>query len=101
MFREANCAKEMLKMWKNKYTQIRREIEISLKGNRWEFSEALLFRKSEYIANICQDVSNIVQVLSLFINYINIGDLTFATLQNSTKSTILFLGSHRNRKYPW
>lgn len=50
-------------MWKKSYFDIRAQIEASGRDQRWEFDRKRLFEKTDYMASICQDLYDIVQVV--------------------------------------
>lgn len=52
----------MLHTWKNSYFAVRAKIESSGRDVRWEFDRKRLFDRSDYIAEVCQDVCDIAQV---------------------------------------
>lgn len=55
-------AKNTLKLWKKSYFDIRAKIEASGREARWEFDRKRLFERTDYMANICQDLSDILRV---------------------------------------
>lgn len=55
-------AKRTLEMWKIVYFDIRAQIEASGRDQRWEFDRKRLFEKTDYMASICQDLYDILQV---------------------------------------
>nr|XP_038946048.1 dynein axonemal heavy chain 10 isoform X3 [Rattus norvegicus] len=61
-------AKNTLKLWKKSYFDIRAKIEASGREARWEFDRKRLFERTDYMANICQDLSDILRVLEEFYN---------------------------------
>uniref|UniRef100_A0A8C4WLB8 Dynein axonemal heavy chain 10 n=1 Tax=Gopherus evgoodei TaxID=1825980 RepID=A0A8C4WLB8_9SAUR len=61
-------AKGTLEMWKKSYFDIRAQIEASGRDQRWEFDRRRLFEKTDYMASICQDLYDIVQVIEEFYN---------------------------------
>ena len=58
----------MMVNWKASYLKTRESIELSGKGTRWEFDQDCLFKESEYIANVCNDLNKIASVLEDFYN---------------------------------
>lgn len=58
----------MMKNWKASYLKTREGIEISGKGVRWEFDQPKLFKETEYIAKVCNDLNKIASVLQDFYN---------------------------------
>ena len=55
-------AKKMLDIWKKAYFDVRAKIEASGRDSRWEFDRKKLFERSTYMANICQDLTDVAQV---------------------------------------
>lgn len=55
-------AKQVLEKWKSSYFTVRAEIEESGRDLRWEFDRKRLFERTDYMASICQDLSNVLQV---------------------------------------
>lgn len=55
-------AKEVLDQWKSSYFKMRAEIEESDGYSRWEFDRRRLFERTDYMASICQDLCNVLQV---------------------------------------
>ncbi|KAG5280454.1 hypothetical protein AALO_G00060150 [Alosa alosa] len=60
--------KQVLDQWKACYFEVRARIEISGRDPRWEFDRKKLFEKTDYMASICQDLFNILQILEEFYN---------------------------------
>lgn len=58
----ARDAKQVLDQWKTSYFVVRAEIEESGRGARWEFDRKRLFERTDYMASICQDLYNVLQV---------------------------------------
>ncbi|KAM4707116.1 dynein axonemal heavy chain 10 [Discoglossus pictus] len=65
---KAQEAKSTLELWKSSYFEIRAKIEASGRDQRWEFDRKRLFEKTDYLAGICQDLYDILQVLEEFYN---------------------------------
>ncbi|XP_077600352.1 dynein axonemal heavy chain 10-like [Stigmatopora nigra] len=61
-------AKRVLELWKSSYFEARQEIEKGGTGKRWEFDRRKLFEKTDYMAAICQDLSNVLHNLEEFYN---------------------------------
>ncbi|XP_069880965.1 dynein axonemal heavy chain 10 isoform X1 [Dipodomys merriami] len=61
-------AKKTLTLWKKSYFDIRAKIEASGREARWEFDRKRLFERTDYMASICQDLYDILQVLEEFYN---------------------------------
>lgn len=55
-------ARNTLKLWKKSYFDVRAKIEASGREARWEFDRKRLFERTDYIASICQDLADILQV---------------------------------------
>ncbi|KAF3850826.1 hypothetical protein F7725_012598 [Dissostichus mawsoni] len=58
----------VLDLWKSSYFEVRAEIEESGRNQRWEFDRKKLFERTDYIASICQDLLNVLQILEEFYN---------------------------------
>ncbi|XP_004690685.2 PREDICTED: dynein heavy chain 10, axonemal [Condylura cristata] len=61
-------AKNTLHMWKKSYFEVRAKIEASGREARWEFDRKRLFERTDYMAAICQDLYDILQVVEEFYN---------------------------------
>lgn len=48
--------------WKKAYFDTRAKIEASGREARWEFDRKRLFERTDYMATICQDLYDILQV---------------------------------------
>ncbi len=59
---KAQDGKQVLDQWKASYFEVRARIEKSDRDPRWEFDRKKLFEKTDYMASICQDLYNILQV---------------------------------------
>lgn len=59
---KAQDGKQVLDQWKASYFEVRARIEKSDRDPRWEFNRKKLFEKTDYMASICQDLYNILQV---------------------------------------
>lgn len=55
-------AKQVLNQWKISYFEMRAEIEESGSYSRWEFDRRRLFERTDYMASVCQDLCNVLQV---------------------------------------
>lgn len=55
-------ARNTLKLWKKSYFDIRAKIEASGREARWEFDRKRLFERTDYMASICQDLADVLQV---------------------------------------
>lgn len=54
--------KQVLQLWKSCYLDVRAKIEMSGRDSRWEFDRKKLFERTDYMATICQDIYDILQV---------------------------------------
>ncbi|XP_039735198.1 dynein axonemal heavy chain 10 [Pteropus medius] len=61
-------ARDTLCMWKKAYFDTRAKIEASGREARWEFDRKRLFERTDYMATICQDLYDILQVMEEFYN---------------------------------
>ncbi|XP_045152663.1 dynein axonemal heavy chain 10 [Echinops telfairi] len=61
-------AKNTLTLWKKSYFDVRAKIEASGREARWEFDRKRLFERTDYMATICQDLYDILQVIEEFYN---------------------------------
>uniref|UniRef100_G1NVC6 Dynein axonemal heavy chain 10 n=1 Tax=Myotis lucifugus TaxID=59463 RepID=G1NVC6_MYOLU len=61
-------AKNSLDMWKKAYFDTRAKIEASGREARWEFDRKRLFERTDYMATICQDLYDVLQVMEEFYN---------------------------------
>ncbi|XP_070520949.1 dynein axonemal heavy chain 10 [Cardiocondyla obscurior] len=68
ILQKTSMASAMLKQWKRSYLKTRLDIELSGKGDRWEFDQKRLFLNTEYIAEVCNDLYKIADVLQDFYN---------------------------------
>lgn len=59
---KARDGKHVLDQWKACYFEVRARIEISGRDPRWEFDRKKLFEKTDYMASICQDLYDSLQV---------------------------------------
>ncbi|GLH10284.1 Uncharacterized protein GBIM_15220 [Gryllus bimaculatus] len=58
----------VLMTWKNSYFDVRKMIEEKGRSHRWEFDRNRLFRESEWIRTVCNDLLKITKVLKEFNN---------------------------------
>uniref|UniRef100_A0A6I8PPI6 Dynein heavy chain tail domain-containing protein n=1 Tax=Ornithorhynchus anatinus TaxID=9258 RepID=A0A6I8PPI6_ORNAN len=65
---KAADAKNSLLLWKKSYFDVRAKIEASGREARWEFDRKRLFERTDYMASICQDLYEILQVIEEFYN---------------------------------
>uniref|UniRef100_A0A8B9QA73 Dynein axonemal heavy chain 10 n=1 Tax=Apteryx owenii TaxID=8824 RepID=A0A8B9QA73_APTOW len=61
-------AKSTLEEWKKSYFTVRAQIEASGREQRWEFDRKRLFEKTDYMASVCQDLYDTLQVIEEFYN---------------------------------
>uniref|UniRef100_A0A673VC35 Dynein axonemal heavy chain 10 n=1 Tax=Suricata suricatta TaxID=37032 RepID=A0A673VC35_SURSU len=61
-------ARNTLLTWKKAYLDTRAKIEASGREARWEFDRKRLFERTDYMAAICQDLCDVLQVLEEFYN---------------------------------
>ncbi|XP_007489994.2 dynein axonemal heavy chain 10 isoform X1 [Monodelphis domestica] len=61
-------AKSTLLLWKKSYFDVRAKIEASGREARWEFDRKRLFERTDYMATICQDLYDVLQVIEEFYN---------------------------------
>lgn len=55
-------AKQVVEQWKTSYFEVRAEIEESGRHPRWEFDRKRLFERTDYVASVCHDLYNVLQV---------------------------------------
>jgi dynein heavy chain len=60
--------KRLLEQWHEAYSRVRRRIERSQLGNRWEFDVRRLFDKTDYMAQRCEDLYKAALALEQFHN---------------------------------
>lgn len=58
----------MMISWRNAYFESRQKIEISEKGSRWEFDNKRIFKETDYIARVSNDLHEIATILLEFCN---------------------------------
>lgn len=56
--------RRVLDQWKTCYFEVREVIEKSGRESRWEFDRKMLFERTDYMALVCQDFYDILQVRS-------------------------------------
>uniref|UniRef100_A0A8C9J6D4 Dynein axonemal heavy chain 10 n=1 Tax=Panthera tigris altaica TaxID=74533 RepID=A0A8C9J6D4_PANTA len=61
-------ARNALHTWKKAYFDTRAKIEASGREARWEFDRKRLFERTDYMAAICQDLCDVLQVMEEFYN---------------------------------
>ncbi|XP_062480123.1 dynein axonemal heavy chain 10 isoform X3 [Pezoporus occidentalis] len=59
-------AKSTLQQWRKCYFAVRAQIEASGREPHWEFDQKRLFGKTDYMASVCQDLIDILQVTEEF-----------------------------------
>ncbi|NXJ94226.1 DYH10 protein, partial [Corythaixoides concolor] len=57
-------AKRTLEQWKKCYFAVRAQIEASEREQHWEFDQKRLFEKTDYMTSVCQDLYDILQVIT-------------------------------------
>ncbi|NXS52178.1 DYH10 protein, partial [Brachypteracias leptosomus] len=57
-------AKSTLEQWKKCYLAVCAQIEASGREQHWEFDRKRLFGKTDYMASVCQDLYDILQVVT-------------------------------------
>lgn len=57
--------RKCLDMWKQSYLEVRKKIEQSGRDTRWEFDRKKLFERSSYISQVCSDIHDVAQVISM------------------------------------
>ncbi|KAM6052185.1 dynein axonemal heavy chain 10 [Chlamydotis macqueenii] len=61
-------AKSTLEQWKKCYFAVRTQIEAAGGEQHWEFDRKSLFEKTDYMASVCQDLYDILQIIEEFYN---------------------------------
>lgn len=69
---KAQDGKQVLDQWRASYFEVRSWIEKSDRDPRWEFDRKKLFEKTDYMALICQDFYNILQVSQIRTSFFNV-----------------------------
>ncbi|KFO71450.1 Dynein heavy chain 10, axonemal, partial [Cuculus canorus] len=64
-------AKRTLEQWRNCYFDVRAQIEASGREQHWEFDRKCLFEKTDYMASVCQDLYDILQIVEELYNVFN------------------------------
>ncbi|NXX86539.1 DYH10 protein, partial [Urocolius indicus] len=57
-------AKSTLEQWKKRYFDVRAEIQALGRAKHWEFDRKALFEKTDYMSSVCQDLYDILQVVT-------------------------------------
>uniref|UniRef100_A0A383W4S5 Dynein-1, subspecies f n=1 Tax=Tetradesmus obliquus TaxID=3088 RepID=A0A383W4S5_TETOB len=63
-------SKAVLESWQSTYMQVREKIETSGRDARWEFSKATLFARSNYMAEVCGHLSEMVEIVDDFFKFL-------------------------------
>lgn len=85
-------ATRCLHLWKQSYLDVRKKIETSGRDARWEFDRKRLFDRSDYMAQICEDIYSIVQVCAcLPVNTIIHTHISVSSVR-LLKSSTIYLG---------
>ena len=50
--------------------QVREKIEVSGRDARWEFPKQLLFARTNYMVEICNDVIEMVEIIDDFLKFL-------------------------------
>ncbi|KAJ3091388.1 Dynein heavy chain 10, axonemal [Quaeritorhiza haematococci] len=61
-------SRELLKSWSETYFKVRERIEQSGRDQRWEFDRRKLFETTNYMAQRCEDLYEIAEVMEQFYN---------------------------------
>ncbi|NXT76855.1 DYH10 protein, partial [Zapornia atra] len=61
-------AKSTLEQWKKCYFAVRAQIEASGREQHWEFDRKRLFENTDYMASVCQDLYDVLQITEEFYN---------------------------------
>lgn len=69
--RDVQLSKSIMESWKSEYLNAREEIERSNRDSRWEFDRERLFMKSDYVADVCAEFSEMVIVVSDFRTFLS------------------------------
>ncbi|GMH41526.1 hypothetical protein BSKO_09436 [Bryopsis sp. KO-2023] len=62
--------RSVLEHWYLVYMQVREKIEMSGRDARWEFPKQLLFQRTNYMAEICSDLAEMVEVVDDFFKFL-------------------------------
>lgn len=62
--------KSVLEHWYLQYMQVRERIEMSGRDARWEFPKQLLFARTNYMAEICNDLIEMVEIVNDFFKFL-------------------------------
>eukprot|EP01036_Dinobryon_divergens_P017156 gene17156-23290_t len=59
-------ARDVLAQWREQYFRMRKRIEDSGSDHRWEFDRKALFGRTDYMAEVCDNLLEIVEALDRF-----------------------------------
>lgn len=62
--------KSVLEHWLSTYMGMREKIELSGRDARWEFPKQLLFARTNYMAEICTDLIEMVEIVDDFFRFL-------------------------------
>ncbi len=62
--------KSVLEHWLSTYMAMREKIELSGRDARWEFPKQLLFARTNYMAEICTDLIEMVEIVDDFFRFL-------------------------------
>lgn len=62
--------KSVLEHWLQTYMAMREKIELSGRDARWEFPKQLLFARTNYMAEICTDLIEMVEIVDDFFRFL-------------------------------
>jgi hypothetical protein len=66
----AQVCKSVLEHWLSTYMAMREKIETSGRDARWEFPKQLLFARTNYMAEICTDLIEMVEIVDDFFRFL-------------------------------
>ncbi|KAF5830619.1 hypothetical protein DUNSADRAFT_14266 [Dunaliella salina] len=64
------ACKSVLEHWYMRYMEVREKIEKSERDARWEFPKQLLFARTNYMAEICNDLIEMVEIVDDFFMFL-------------------------------
>ncbi|KAL6757976.1 dynein heavy chain, N-terminal region 1-domain-containing protein, partial [Haematococcus lacustris] len=64
------ACKSVLEHWYTTYMQVRERIEANGRDARWEFPKQLLFARTNYMAEICNDLIEMVEIVDDFFKFL-------------------------------
>uniref|UniRef100_A0A7S2K9S5 AAA+ ATPase domain-containing protein n=1 Tax=Leptocylindrus danicus TaxID=163516 RepID=A0A7S2K9S5_9STRA len=60
-------AKQLLELWRKSYLDVRERIQKEGAGQRrWEFDKSRLFKTTDYMASVCQDLLDVTEIMAQF-----------------------------------